>query len=109
MKRFLVIFMLCVLTACAGPHIKEQAPRPQPSSTGMSEAMRSKAPECMSCAADMRRRLGNCGSQNSSCMSSCPTGDAMRTAMCQSNCTNMYSSCAQAASQPNDCPAYCAL
>src|SRR5690348_754733 len=106
MKRFLVILTLCFLAACAGPQIKQQqAPQPQPSSTGMSEAMRSKAPECMSCASDMRRRLGDCGSQSRSCMATCSGGDAMKTALCQNNCVNIYAGCAQAASQPNDCPA----
>lgn len=109
MKHVLAVSMLCVLTACAGPHIKEQAPRPQPSSTSVSEAMRSKPPECMSCASDMRRRLADCGSHSGSCMATCSGGDAMKTALCQSNCANIYASCAQAASIPNDCPAYCAL
>jgi hypothetical protein len=41
-------------------------------------------------------------------MSGC-SGDAMKIAICQSNCQGIYASCAAYASVPNDCPAYCAL
>jgi hypothetical protein len=110
MKRILTILMLGLLGACAGPeqHSTARAPHPQPSSTRLPEAMRSTPPECMTCAADVRRRLANCGSASSSCMSGC-SGDAMKIAICQSNCQGIYASCAAYASVPNDCPAYCAL
>jgi hypothetical protein len=110
MKYILTILMLCVLGACVGPQQQPtgRAPAPQPSATRLPEAMRSKAPECTACAADIRRRLANCGSASSSCMASC-SGDAMKIAICQSNCQGIYASCAAFASVPNDCPAYCAL
>ena len=111
MKHVLGVAVLCLLAACAGPNLQPaaRAPHPQQSATTMSGAMRSKPPECMVCAADMRRRLADCGSHSGSCMSTCSGGDAMRTAICQSNCQGIYASCAQSASIPNDCPAYCAL
>jgi hypothetical protein len=108
MKHVIVALMLCFLTACVGPRGVGQAPHPQPTSEGKSALMR-KPPECALCNADMRRRLANCGSASSSCMSTCSGTDAMKTAICQSNCQSQYASCAQYASMPNDCPAYCAL
>jgi hypothetical protein len=42
-------------------------------------------------------------------MAACSGGDAMKTAICQSGCQSQYAQCAQYASMPNDCPAYCAL
>ena len=108
MKHIFAVSTLCVLSGCAGPHLT-QAPQPQRSSTSLPAAMRSKPPECMICDADMRRRLASCGSSSGSCMSTCSGGDPVRTALCQSNCQGMYASCAQSASIPNDCPAYCAL
>jgi hypothetical protein len=115
MKHFLVISVLCLVAACAGPQLQPaarataRAPHPQPSSTTLPEAMRSTPPECRVCAAEVRRRLASCGSASGSCMSRCSGSDAMRTALCQSDCQGIYASCAQAASVPNDCPAYCAL
>jgi hypothetical protein len=120
MKHMIVALMLCLLAAslnaCVGPNgasqapkqAREQAPQPVPTSAGKS-ALTRLPPECATCNADMRRRLGDCGSRSSSCMSSCSGGDAMKTAICQSGCQSQYASCAQFASMPNDCPAYCAL
>ena len=111
MKHVLTILVLCLLGACVGPQGPQsggRAANPEPSSTRLPEAMRSKAPECRACAADMQRRLGNCSSASSSCMASC-SGDAMKVAICQSNCQGIYASCAAYASVPNGCPASCAL
>jgi hypothetical protein len=109
-KRLIVaLTVLSFLASCVGPRgpSQGQAPHPQPVSAKNTRLMRV-PPECDLCNADMRRRLGDCGSSNSSCMARC-TGDAMQIAMCQSNCVNQYSSCAAYASVPNGCPAYCAL
>jgi hypothetical protein len=112
MKHLIVALMLCLITACVGPEGVTRAPHPQPTTdataAGKSVLMRM-PPECATCNADMRRRLSNCGSTSGSCMATCSGGDAMKAALCQSSCQSQYASCAQAASMPNDCPAYCAL
>jgi hypothetical protein len=117
MRHLIVSLTLCVLAlgllaACVGPNgVPEQAPHPVPVSGSSPEksALMRKPPECAVCNADMRRRLASCGSESSSCMASCSGTDAMKTAICQSGCQSRYASCAQYASMPNDCPAYCAL
>jgi hypothetical protein len=122
MKHLIVTLMLSVLAAACvgpngvpapqarnrGPQSTNQAPPPEPTTRGQSALMR-KPPECASCNADVRRRLSNCGSVSSSCMAGCSGTDAMKTAICQSGCQSLYAQCAQVASMPNDCPAYCAL
>jgi hypothetical protein len=122
MKHLIVALMLSLLaTSCVGPNgvpahearkrapqSSSQAPAPEPTTEGRAALMR-KPPECATCNADMRRRLSSCGSVSSSCMASCSGTDAMKTAMCQSGCQSQYAQCAQVASMPNDCPAYCAL
>ncbi len=117
MKHVFTALMLCFLAACVGPNGVPQtsqpaattrAPVPEPTSSGKSSLMR-KPPECATCNAQMRQRLATCGSASGSCMASCSGTDAMKTAICQSNCQSQYASCAQYASMPNDCPAYCAL
>lgn len=117
MKHLIVALTLCLLAACVGPNGVPQphrstattrAPQPEPTSSGKSALMRM-PPECAACNADMRRRLSNCGSASGSCMATCSGTDAMKTALCQSNCQQQYAACAQYASIPNDCPAYCAL
>jgi hypothetical protein len=115
MKRLIVALMLCLVAACVGPNgvspstrSVHQAPPPEPTTAGRSYIAR-KPLECASCNADMRRRLGNCSSISSSCMANCSGTDPLKNALCQSNCQSQYASCAQYASMPNDCPAYCAL
>ena len=109
MKRLIIaLTVLCLLAACVGPKGVGQAPHPQPTSDGKSALMR-KPPECAVCNAEMRRRLSSCGSTSGSCMATCSGTDAMKTALCQAGCQSQYASCAQYASMPSDCPAYCAL
>ena len=111
MKHLMVALMLCWLGACVGPNgVPDRAPHPVPAAASSEKAaLMRKPPECAACNAQMRTRLATCGSQSGSCMATCSGSDAMKTALCQSNCQQQYAACAQYASMPNDCPAYCAL